>query len=376
MKLVLERADFLKALSHAQGVVEKRTTVPILSHVLLDAREDRLCLTATDLELAVIEAVPAHVEVPGRVSVPALMLYDIVRKLTEGAQISLVYDPQKGRLHLEAGRSKFDLACLGADEFPRVSVAELPHKLTLPARALQRLLERTRFAMSQEEAHYTLNGIHLGLDKKEASEGQATLHAAATDTHRLAYSRVDVAWSQDAAPGIILSRKTVTELQKLLADAASNVEISLSETQISCCFDEVQLISRLVDGAFPDYKGAVPYDNQNRLSVAATPFLRALDRVATLCEEKNKGVRLSLQADKLTLFASGRDAGAADEEMEVAYEGANLEVGFNVSYLMDVARQTGDGEMMFEFAQDALAPTLVRDSRDEHTVYVLMPLRV
>ncbi|MBA4750493.1 MAG: DNA polymerase III subunit beta [Alphaproteobacteria bacterium] len=370
MNLILEHADFLKALSHAQGVVEKRTTVPILSHVLLETGEDSLMITATDLELAVIEKIPAEIHAGGRVTVPASTLYDIVRKLPEGAQILLRFDGEKGRLFIEAGRSKFELSCLPADEFPRVSVTELPHKMTLPAKQLQRLLERTRFAMSTDEAHYTLNGIYLSFDTEAGA-----LNAAATDTHRLAHSSTPVGAEGRDTPGIILSRKTVAELQKLLSDASADIEISLSDTQIACRFDDVQLISRLVDGAFPDYKAAIPQENQHKLAIDATPFLRALDRVAILCEEKNRGVRLSLQQDKLTLFASGRDTGAADEEMEVEYTGAPLEVGFNVSYLMDVARQTGDGEMLFEFS-DSLSATLIRDSKDERTLYVLMPLRV
>ena len=373
MKLLLERGDFLKALSHAQGVVEKRTTVPILANVLLEAREDRLTLTSTDLELAVIENIGANIEEEGRLTVSAHMLFDIVRKLPEGAQISLSHDAEKGRLTITAGRGKYELATLSADEFPRVSVGELPHKLTLGAKQLQRLLERTRFAMSVEEAHYTLNGIHLSFQKADGE--QSAVHAAATDTHRLAHSHITVPLSLETTPGIILSRKTVTELQKLLSDTTSDVELAISETQVSCAFEDVTLVSRLVDGTFPDYQGAIPQNNANRLNISAGPFLKALDRVATLCEEKNKGVRLSLENDRLVLVASGRDKGAADEEMEVVYEGTPLEVGFNVTYLMDVARQTGDGELIFEFS-DTLSPTLVRDAQDASTLYVLMPLRV
>ncbi|MBA4118674.1 MAG: DNA polymerase III subunit beta [Candidatus Puniceispirillum sp.] len=373
MKILLERGDFLKALSHAQGVVEKRTAVPILANVLLEAKDDRLTLTSTDLELAVVEVVGASVETEGRLTVSAHMLFDIVRKLPDGAQISLNHDVEKGRLTITAGRGKYELATLSADEFPRVSVGELPHHLKLDAKQLQRLLERTRFAMSVEEAHYTLNGIHLSFQKGDGDAG--AVHAAATDTHRLAHSQISVPLSLEATPGIILSRKTVTELQKLLSDASGEVDLSLSDTQVSCAFGDVKLVSRLVDGTFPDYQGAIPQNNVNRLSLSATPFLKALDRVATLCEEKNKGVRLSLQNDRLTLVASGRDAGAADEEMEVVYDGAPLEVGFNVTYLMDVARQTGEGELIFEFS-DTLSPTLVRDAQDASTLYVLMPLRV
>ncbi len=255
MKLTIERNAFLKALNHTQSVVERKTTLPILSHILLEADGVNLKILATDLELSIIEKVAAVVVEPGRTTVPAHLLYDIVRKLADGAKIELSINAEKGQMHVVSGRSDFDLPCLPPEDFPQINAVELPSRFTIGARVFRDLLEKTRFAMSTEETRYFLNGIYLHVINDEQ------LVAVATDGHRLAKVAVPVPEGAKGIPGVIISRKTVNELSKLIADIQDDIEIGISKNQFSCTVGNAYIISRLIDGQFPDYNGAIPSEN-------------------------------------------------------------------------------------------------------------------
>lgn len=370
MKTIIERSDLLKALNHVQSVVERRNTIPILSNVLLDADNGVLGLTATDLEIEMRERVEAEVVQPGAITAPAHMLYDIVRKLPDGAQVELAVDETGGRLNLTAGRSSFALQALPREDFPAMAQDEMPVAFALPGADLQRLIDKTRFAISAEETRYYLNGIYLHVPEEEA-----VLRAVATDGHRLA--RVDMAKpvGADAMPAIIVPRKTVGEVQKLLDEEDGEVSIQVSDTKINFAFSNIVLTSKLIDGKFPDYTRVIPTDNDKVLSLDAKSFAQSVDRVSAISNEKSRAVKLVLESDKLGLSVSNPDSGSASDELSVSYSADAMEIGFNARYLMDIAGQLDGETATFELA-DSGSPTLVRDGDDTQALYVLMPMRV
>jgi DNA polymerase-3 subunit beta len=372
MKLTIERAELLRSLNHVQSVVERRNTIPILSNVQMEASGGKLRLTATDMDLAVVESVAATVELDGNTTAPAHTLYDIVRKLPEGAQVELDASGDAEQLLLRSGRSRFTLQTLPTGDFPQMSSGELPHRFKLPASELRSLIDRTRFAISTEETRYYLNGIYLHMAKKDDLE---MLRAVATDGHRLA--RVELPLPQGAAgiPGIIVPRKTINELRKLIEETGEDVELALSDAKIRFAFDDVELISKLIDGTFPDYDRVIPTGNDKSLEVDCGDFAAAVDRVATISTEKSRAVKLRVEDGVVTLTASSPESGTASEELEVSYGQEPIEIGFNARYLLDIAQQIEGETAQFSMA-DAASPTVIRDTDDPSALYVLMPMRV
>jgi DNA polymerase-3 subunit beta len=377
MKITIERAALLKALGHIQSVVERRNTIPILSNVLLEAAPakgggGRLSLTATDMDVAFVEIVSAEIAKAGATTVQAHTLYEIVRKLPEGSQVGLEWLSEKGQVALRAGRSSFSLAALPADDFPKMAAGELPHAFEIGAGDLKNLIDKTRFAISTEETRYYLNGIYL---HAAISNDVKVLRAVATDGHRLARIEMPLPEGAENIPGVILPRKTVMELRKLIDEAQGAVQVTLSDTRVRFAFGEAVLVSKLIDGAFPDYERVIPSGNDKAMEVDRRLFAAAVDRVATISTEKSRAVKLALSKNLLTLTANSPDAGTASEEIEIAYQGAALEIGFNARYLLDIAEQLEGENAAFKMA-DAASPTILGDSADASALYVLMPMRV
>ncbi len=372
MKVSIERSALLKAMSRAQGVVERRNTIPILSNVLLEAEAGEISLRATDLDIEVIETIPAMVEQSGATTVAAHTLHEIVRKLPEGADVQLYADAGGGRLEVEAGRSRFSLATLPREDFPMMASSEYEVTYTAKAPDLRRLFDKSKFAISTEETRYYLNGVYLHVAEEE---GRKALRAVATDGHRLA--RVDVALPEGAenSPGVIVPRKTVGELRKLLEDDEAEIEVSVSETKIRFKGDGLILTSKVIDGTFPDYSRVIPTGNTKRLEVDAAAFAQAVDRVATVSSERSRAVKLALDQDRLSLSVNAPDSGSATEELAVGYDDEPLEIGFNAKYLLEIAGQVDRENAVFMF-DDPSRPTLVREGDDLGAVYVVMPMRV
>ena len=374
MKIKADRASLLKALAHVQSVVEKRNTIPILANVKIEARDVRLTLTATDMEIAVVEEVPATSVTNGACTAPAATLYEIVRKLPEGAEIQLEHAGGDAQLRLRAGRYATSLVVLPTDDFPAMTAGSLPYRFALNAQHLRGLIDRTRFAISTEETRYYLNGIYLHATE---SDGAKVLRAVATDGHRLA--RVEEPLPEGAAgmPGVIVPRKTVLELRKLLEETTGDVEVALSDTRIQFHAGPVTLTSKLIDGTFPEYERVIPRDNDKVLRVGRKDFADAVARVAAISAERSRPVKLALQRNLLVLSAASPDQGTATEELDgerVSYDATPLEIGFQARYLNDITDQVG-GDVEFCFA-DGAAPTVVRDAGDASALYVLMPMRV
>ena len=366
MKITIERGLLLKVLTHIQSIVERRNTIPILSNVKLDAPGGQLSLNATDMDLDIVESVPADVATPGSTTAPAHTLFDIVRKLPEGAQVQLDTSGANDTLKLISGRSRFTLACLPTEDFPVLSGGELPHKFVVSSTDLKNLIDRTRFAISTEETRYYLNGIYLHTAERK---GVQVLRSVATDGHRLA--PVGSGTSTD----VIVPRKAVNELRKLIEDLDGEVSIALSDTKIRFGFDGAILTSKLIDGTFPDYDRVIPTDNDKVLEVNTKQFQEAVDRVSAISSERSRAVKLALTSGNLTLSVSSPDNDTATEELAVSYDAAPMEIGFNARYLLDIAQQIDGEEARFNLA-DAASPTLVQDKDDASALYVLMPMRV
>jgi DNA polymerase-3 subunit beta len=372
MRVVLERSNLLKSLGHVHRVVERRNTIPILSNVLLSADGGSLELKATDLDLEVTEAAPASVEQKGATTVPAYLLYDIVRKLPDGSEVMLRTDEDGNAMSVISGRSSFRLQCLPQSDFPELSAGTFPHIFRLDSPALKGLIEKTQFAISTEETRYYLNGIYLHAIE---ADGKLKLRAVATDGHRLARAEVEAPAGSEGMPGIIIPRKTVNELQKLVDEPDVAVTVELSDTKIRFTIGSVVLTSKLIDGTFPDYQRVIPSGNDKKLVIDRPSFAAAVDRVSTISSERGRAVKLSIADGQLTLTVNNPDSGSATEELPADYSSDPLEIGFNARYLLDIAGQLSGDTAEFMLA-DAGSPTLIHDSADEHALYVLMPMRV
>jgi DNA polymerase-3 subunit beta len=367
MKATIERAILLKSLGHVQSVVERRNTIPILSNVLIEAREDgSIRLMATDLDLQVDESVPATVSQPGATTVSAHTLFDIVRKLPEGSQVELT--AAEGKMQVVAGRSRFNLSTLPRDDFPVIAEGELPTRFELPAATLRQIIEKTRFAISTEETRYYLMGIFLHVVDDQ-------LRAAATDGHRLARVTVPRPEGAEGMPDVIVPRKAVAELYRLLEELEGTVEISLSPTKVRFGLGSAVLTSKLIDGTFPDYNRVIPTANDKLLKLDPKSFSAGVDRVATIASEKTRAVKMAVDRDKVTLSVTSPENGLATEELPADYASDGLEIGFNARYLLDILGEI-EGDTVEVHLADAAAPTLLRENDKSNALYVLMPMRV
>ena len=372
MKLSIERATLLKAVAQAQSVVGRRNTIPILANVLIEAEGATVSFRATDLDIEVVDKAAAMVERAGATTVSAVMLHEIVRKLPDGSLVQLSLDGATDRLTVQAGRSNFSLATLPREDFPVMSSSEYSANFSAPADVLRRLFDKSKFAISNEETRYYLNGVYMHIAQ---SEDGPCLRCVATDGHRLA--RIDAALPEGAAemPGVIVPRKTVGELRKLLDDDGAEIAVSVSETKVRFATPSITLTSKVIDGTFPDYSRVIPTGNSRKLEVDAGDFAKAVDRVATVSSERSRAVKLALDEDRLILSVNAPDAGAADEELSVGYGDEALEIGFNAKYLHEIASQIERENAVFLFNGSGDA-ALIREGGDTSAVYVVMPMRV
>ena len=371
MRVTLERSNLLKSLNHVQRVVERRYTIPILSNVLLKADGDVLTLKATDLDLEVTETTPAAVEQSGATTVPAHMLYDIVRKLPDGAEVMMAVTGDNG-LSLISGRSQFRLQMLPESDFPDLTAGEFSHTFRMACTDFKNLIDRTQFAISTEETRYYLNGIYFHTTD---DNGTTMLRAVATDGHRLAQAQTEAPDGSQGMPGIIVPRKAVGEVQKLLEDPDASVTIELSDTKIRFTVGQIIMTSKLIDGTFPDYNRVIPAANDKELVLDRATFAAAVDRVSTISSDRGRAVKLSLTEGQLVLSVNNPDSGSAEEEIAVGYGSDPLDIGFNSRYLLDITNQLSADETTFMLA-DPGSPTLIREQGQAGALYVLMPMRV
>lgn len=371
MKVSIERSALLSALGHIQSIVERRSTLQILSNVKLVARDDVLTLSATDMDVETVETVGAKALLDGATTAPAHMLHDIVRKLPEGAEVLLEAGGEDPRLRLTSGRSEFFLSVLPAQDFPALSAGDLTHTFQLGSQDLKRLFDKTKFAISTEETRYYLNGVYLHVVEGETP----LLRAVATDGHRLARLEMPAPAGAQGVAGVIVPRKTALEIVRLMGESEDAVEIGLSQTKLQIRVGTLTLTSKLIDGTFPDYERVIPKTNGRVLKAPVGGFRGAVDRVSSISLDKTRAVKLAIEADRLMLTVTNPESGSAVEELSVDYQAEPLEIGFNSRYLLDIMGEIDGEEARFSMA-DPGAPMVVEDQEDANAVYVLMPMRV
>jgi DNA polymerase III subunit beta len=366
MKLEATREQLLKPLQHVIGAVERRQTLPILSNVLVTARDKELNLTATDLEveLSVQAALPA--ETPGRVTLPARKLHDILRALPEEGTVTLTVEGEKATVR--CGRSRFTLVTLPADDFPTLEDLPFSGDLRLPQGALRHLIDRTHFAMAQQDVRYYLNGLLLEVDP-------GLLRLVATDGHRLAFQELPIEAEVAETRQVIIPRKGVMELLRLLADNDAEAVLQIGTNHIRVTMGEIRLTSKLIDGKFPDYQRVIPHES-SRVVIADRVALRnALARTGIVLSDKNQGIRLQLEDWMLRTQAQNPEHEEAEEELEINYSGGSLEIGFNGGYLLDALGALG-GELAKLSFSDAGNSCLIEESEGAGGKHVIMPMRL
>lgn len=357
----------LKPLQAVSGIVERRQTLPILANVLLEQKEGRLFVTATDLEMQIA----AHSELEGKqeqsITVGARKLQDLLRALPENAALNV--DTAGGKMTVRAGRSRFNLQTLPAADYPRISLSQEQQLQTiaLPQRDFRGLLKLAEFAMAQQDIRYYLNGMLLVVDK-------GSLQAVATDGHRLSYASLAVPGDYSRQE-VILPRKTVLELGKLLEDRDEPVTIDILANQVRFRFSNIELVSKVVDGKFPDYNRVIPSGHSKQLDLSRTELLQALQRAAILSNEKFRGVRLVLGSDQLKIICTNSEQEEAEEELEVPYKGEALDIGFNITYLLDVLHNLATDQVRLALG-DANSSALITMGERSDYKYVVMPMRI
>ena len=368
MKLLqIERDALLKPLQAVTGIVEKRHTLPILSNVLLERKQDKLQLVATDLEIQVLTRCEAGKgSTDQNLTVSARKLQDILRSLPDGSEITL--DAQNNRLQVKAGKSRFNLQTLPAADFPLLGDAGAPlTKVTLAQKELRELLLLVQFSMAQQDIRYYLNGMLLVLDGAE-------MRVVATDGHRLSYASGAVA-AQDEKREVILPRKAVMELARLLTDTEEPVDIELYASQVKFRFGDIELTTKIIDGKFPDYTRVIPTSYQKHIALNRLLLLQSLQRAAILSNEKFRGVRWMLAGNSLRISCTNNEQEEAQEELEIDYSGDALDVGFNITYLLDVLNNVGAENIDCAFG-DANSSMLITLPDRSDFRYVVMPMRI
>ena len=364
MKFTAAREALLKPLQAVIGVVERRQTMPILSNVLMIARDGRLSVTATDLEVELVAQADVDTESGGEITVSGRKLLDICRALPEGTEVNVSVSGEK--LGVRAGRSKFSLATLPAAEFPVVEDIKAGQSLSVSQETLGRLIEKTHFSMAQQDVRYYLNGMLL-----ETSAGH--LRAVATDGHRLALSQAELDGKVDEQQ-VIVPRKGVLELQRLMTgEGELNVEFGANHIRIQ--LDGIRFTSKLIDGRFPEYERVIPKESSNELKADRGAIKSALQRTAILSNEKYRGIRLVIRDSGVILQAHNPEQEEAEEELEVEYSGEDIEIGFNVNYLLD-ALGAVDGDEVTLSVQDSNSSCLIRQPGKDDSTFVVMPMRL
>jgi DNA polymerase-3 subunit beta len=372
MKVTVERTALAKLLGRVQRVVERKTTIPLLSHFLLEANGGRLYATGTDMDVEVIANVEAEIAAEGATTVSAHLLHELVRKLPDGAQVTLDDSKTGNEMVVRSGRSRFTLSVLSARDFPTMGPTAFTWRFDMPAKSLKFLFDQTQNCISQEEVRYYLNGVYMHVAE---GGGQEWLTAVATDGHRLARAQIGAPEGASRMEGIIVPKKTVVEVLKLIEDPESPVSVEMSASKVRFTLGDVVMTSKLIDQQYPDYDRVIPKGNDKVMVSSVEALRRAVDRVSTIASERGRQVKLSFAPDLLTVSVSNPDAGTAEEEIEVDYKDTPMEIGFNAKYLLEILGLIA-GDRVAISLNETQNPAIVRDPTTEDVIFVLMPMRV
>lgn len=368
MQFEVSKQVLLKAISSVNGAVEKKNTIPVLQNIKITAENDKIVLHATDMDIMVTSSFEADMKKSGSTTVPAQMFFDIVRKISDSANI-LLSQESESILQIKSGKSKYNLPCIDASEFPNLSEGELGEEIEVPSEELAKMIDKTRFAISNDETRYYLNGLYLHAFEKETG---FELRTAATDGHRLALSFLPLDKLKTAF-GIIIPKKSVAEIRRVI-DGSETVKVSVSRVKIKIISNQTTIVSKLIDGEFPDYDKVLPKDNKQIALINKKEFFDCVDRVSTVATDKHRSVKLILENGKLELQVNTNDGSFAQEEMDVNYSGDKIETGFNSRYLLDIIGQINKEELMMRF-KDSNSPAIL-EAKDMSSIFVIMPVRI
>lgn len=368
MKFSIQRESMLKPLQTITGVVERRQTLPVLSNLLLSVSTDGLSMTATDLEVEMIARVSLEGAEAGDITLPARKLVDICKALPEGVQIDIVYDEEKERVTIKSGRSRFNLTTLPVSEFPNIEEVKGVFEFEVPQNVLKQLIDNTAFAMAQQDVRYYLNGLLFEIDS-------GMIRTVATDGHRLAVCEHTANVSPGEKIQVILPRKGVMELARLLSDEDEPVKMTVGNNHVCVVLKEYSFTSKLIDGKFPDYQRVIPRDSDKDVTADHELLKQALVRTSILSNEKYRGIRLRLQDGLIQAQANNPEMEEAEEEIEVQYTGPKLEIGFNVSYLLDALNVIDTPNVTLALG-DSNSSCVMRPEGQTTCTYVIMPMRL
>ncbi|MFT7144970.1 MAG: DNA polymerase-3 subunit beta [Alphaproteobacteria bacterium] len=372
MKLSISRETLLKQLKHTQSIVEKRTSIAILSNVRLKATNNLLEITATNNDITVQGSTEAFIEQEGVTTVSAHKIYEIINKIPEGVMVGIELSNEGDRLAIVAGKAKFSLACLNADAFPDMTRLDDGVTFDIETTDLRRLLSKALFAVSTEETRQYLNGVYMHVAKTDKDE--PSLRFVSTDGHRLA--RLEFKLPEGAAElaGVIIPRRTVIELRRL-AETCDTLKLTINEKKLQAEAGDVTFTSKLIDGTFPDYERVIPADNKKEMDVSRQALMQAVDRVSILSHEKSRSIKFGIHKDNLLISANNPDQENALEEVKVEYDFDDLDVGFNAKYLSEIGGHIEGEDMLFYF-KDNTSPVIVKDPEDASSLFVVMPMRI
>lgn len=368
MQFEVSKPVLLKAISSVNGAVEKKNTIPVLQNIKIEVLDGKVAMAATDMDIVVTTAFEADVKNGGATTVPAQMFFDIVRKIPDLAKIMISQESQS-ILQIKSGKSKYSLPCIEASEFPSLSEGELGREIEVDAEKLAKMIDKTRFAISNDETRYYLNGLFLQSIKKDAG---FELRCVATDGHRLALSYLS-SENLNAEFGVILPKKSVAEIRRII-DGSKKVKISVSRVKIKVIAEQATIVSKLIDGEFPDYDKVLPKNNNQTALVSKKSFFDCVDRVSTVATDKHRSLKMSVENGKINLQVSTNDGSFAYEELDITYSGDKIETGFNSRYLLDVIGQIDKEEMIMKL-KDGFSPVLL-EAKDMHAIFVIMPVRI
>jgi DNA polymerase-3 subunit beta len=371
MQFVVKRDILLKSLNFVQGVVEKKNTLPILSNVLLQLKDNKLSIVATDLDIIFYDEI-SDVKIinEGSTTTSAAILYDILRKISSNSDLNFELKSEN-KLSLKNENSDFNLLCLPTDNFPSFADEFEGQKISLNNNRFSKLLNKTRISISNDDTRHYLNGIFLHLTE---AHGRNFLTGVATDSHRLSSSSLEVENTSDFTP-LILPRKTVYQLCSLLAESQDQLTMQTSENKIKFNLGNIKLISKVIDGKFPDYKKVVPTDNINTLIVSSKDFINSIERVASVSLDRKEGVKLDIKKDNVQLSVNSANSGEGNEKIKAEFSSDNMNISFNSKYLIDIASEVEDKNLKMNL-KDSTSPVLIEDASDKNSYYVIMPMKI
>ncbi len=371
MKFLIEKKTIFKSLSHLQSIVDKRNALPILSNILIEAKNNELIMSSTDMDISIKENISCEVVEEGSTTINAQLIYDIIKKLHDESKIEIISNDGK-ILTLRSGVSKFSLACLPKEEFPLIESKIEGHKIITKAENIFNLIDKTKFAISNEETRYFLNGLYFNITNEN---DKSMLTFVGTDGHRLAKFSISNSSKSVDVNGVIIPKKTINELYKLLSENSNDIQIEISSNKIIFNIGKLVFISKLIDGTFPDYKRVIPKNNNEVLYINRLNLLSAVDRVSTIVNERSPVIKFKLLKDLVNLSTVNNDNNSATEDIVAKYSGKDIEIGFNAKYIMDILDNLKEDEIQISF-MDNSSPITAKEKSNPNLIYVLMPMRV